>query len=76
MLGGVGLGAGLGGTLSTHSAWARDHEQNPRIHAALNALKDAKEELNDAKTDYHGHKREAQDAVQHAIDQLDKIKDW
>jgi nicotinamide mononucleotide (NMN) deamidase PncC len=51
-------------------------EKNPRIHAALEALHGADTELKEAKHDFHGHREAAQKAVQHAIKQLDIIKDW
>ena len=73
---GVVLGAGLSGAVATRSALARDRDHNPRIHSALSALHDAKGELDEAKSDFHGHKRDAQAAVEHAIDELDRIKDW
>ena len=76
VLAGVGLGTGLGGAVGSHVAWAKDHEHNPRIHAALDSLREAKAELADAKSDFHGHKHDAQEAVQHAVDELDRIKDW
>ncbi len=80
MLAGIGMGVGLSGALAGRTALARDHEyehdHNPRIHQALSALHDAQAELDVANTDFHGHKREAQGAVQHAIDELDRIKDW
>jgi len=49
---------------------------NPRIHQALRALRAANIEHQDAKHDFHGHRAAAQEAVQHAIEQLDIIKDW
>jgi hypothetical protein len=78
-LSGVAIGALLSGALVSRSAVARDHEDhmaNPRIHHALDALHDAQAELSEARTDFHGHKRDAQAAVDHAIDELDRIKDW
>ena len=75
-LAGVGVGVLLSGTLASRTALAREHDHNPRIHHALDALHDAQAELEAASTDFHGHKRDAQAAVQHAIDELDRIKDW
>jgi len=49
---------------------------NPRIHHALEALHAAEDELRDAPHDFHGHKADALAAVHHAIDELDRIKDW
>ncbi len=76
VLAGVGLGVGFGNVLSVHTAWGKDKEHNPRIHAALTALHDAQTELDEAKSDFHGHKHDAQDAVKKAVDELDRIKDW
>ena len=81
VLAGTVLGSVLSGALVARTALADrdhrdDHERNPRVHAALNALHDARAELDGASTDFHGHKREAQAAVDHAIDELDRIKDW
>ncbi len=79
-LAGVGVGVLLSGGIAAHTASARDHDDhgshNPRIHHALDALHDAQAELDAAPGDYHGHKRDAQAAVQHATDELDRIKDW
>lgn len=61
--------------ISTRVAMAA-HDHNPRIHAAVDALRDARHELEDAPHDFHGHKQEAIDAIDHAITQLDRIKDW
>jgi hypothetical protein len=62
--------------LATRTARADEHEHNPRIHHALEALRDARKELNEAPHDFHGHKQEAIDAIDHAIEHLDRIKDW
>jgi hypothetical protein len=68
----VVLGAMLAGPIRV--AWAEDH--NPRIHHALDALRDARDEINNAHHDFHGEKRAALDAIQNAIDHLDRIKDY
>ena len=82
-LAGVGLGCLLSGAFVGRTAFAQHHEHehdhydhNPRVHEALDALHAAQAELDGAHDDYHGHKQEAQAAVQHAIDELDRIKDW
>jgi hypothetical protein len=61
--------------LGMRSAQA-DDMRNPRIHHALEALRDAEEELREAPHDYHGHKQDAIDAIHGAIRELDRIKDW
>jgi hypothetical protein len=72
----VGL-AGVGGFMSINTPKAfADDGPNPRIHHALDALRDARDEIRDAHHDFHGRKHEAIDAIQHAIDVLDAIKDY
>jgi hypothetical protein len=75
---GAVVAAALSGIVSVpmlvRPAMAEDH--NPRIHHAIDALRDAKHELEEAKHDFHGEKQAAMDAVQNAIDHLDRIKDW
>jgi hypothetical protein len=73
---GLALLSGSVYPLATRSARAEEHEHNPRIHHALEALRDARHELNEAPHDFHGHKQEALDAIDRAIEHLDRIKDW
>jgi uncharacterized protein involved in copper resistance len=68
--------AGLVLSLSTRPAAADEHEHNPRIHRAIEALYDAHEEIDHSHHMYHDHKREALDAIDHAIDRLELIKDY
>ena len=49
---------------------------NPHIHAALDALRDARVELKNAPHDYHGKRKGALDAVDRAIERLDEIKEY
>ena len=51
-------------------AAADEPMSHPKIHAAIAALKDAREELKEAKHDFGGHKKEAMEAVTKAIKQL------
>jgi hypothetical protein len=62
--------------LATRTARAEEHEHNPRIHRALDALREARQELHDAPHDFRGHKQEALDSIDRAIEHLDRIKDW
>jgi hypothetical protein len=62
--------------LASRPANAEEHEHNPRIHRALDALREARHELEDAPHDFRGHKQEALDSIDHAIERLDRIKDW
>ncbi len=52
-----------------------DGHHNPRIHKALDALRDARKELDEAPHDFHGQRKDAMAAVDNAIDHLDRIKD-
>jgi len=61
--------------LAVRPALADEHH-NPRIHHALEALHDAEREINDSDNDFHGEKRAALDAIDRAIERLDRIKDW
>jgi hypothetical protein len=61
--------------LAVRPAFADEHH-NPRIHHALEALRDAEHEINESDNDFHGEKRAALDAIDHAIERLDRIKDW
>jgi hypothetical protein len=62
--------------LANRSARAEEHEHNPRIHHALEALREARHELNEAPHDFRGHKQEALESIDKAIEHLDRIKDW
>jgi hypothetical protein len=42
----------------------------PNIHAAWDALKSAKTELNDARHDFCGHRRDALEAINRALGEL------
>jgi hypothetical protein len=68
--------AGLALSIGTRPAAADEHERNPRIHRAIDALYDAHEEIDHSHHMYHDHKREALDAIDHAIDRLEIIKDF
>jgi hypothetical protein len=75
VLGGMALGALVYPVAQSATAFG-DEEHNPRIHHAIHALHDAEDELTAASNDFHGHKQAAIDAVHHAIEQLEIIKDW
>ncbi len=68
--------AGLALSISTRPASADEYDHNPRIYRALDALHDAHYEIDHSHRMYHNHKREALDAIDHAIDKLDQIKDY
>jgi len=46
------------------------YQRFPRIRAALDSLKAARDEMQNASNDYHGHKQKALDATNDAISQL------
>ena len=74
---GLVLAGGLGlYPLSTQSARAEDRDLNPRIHHALDALREAHKELDEAHHDFHGRKKDALEALDKAIERLDEIKDY
>jgi hypothetical protein len=64
------LGALLLTNLSTPAPAAALAEKHPKIRAALSDLRDARDELKAADTDFGGHKKAALEAVNIAIDQL------
>jgi hypothetical protein len=49
---------------------ARRNEQHPRIHSAIKELEEAKKELQAAPHDFGGHRADAVQAVDKAIEQL------
>ncbi len=50
----------------------KEYKNFPHIRHALAALRAAHKEMKEAATDFGGHKEKALEAVDHAIDQLDK----
>jgi len=46
------------------------HEHHPEIHKAIAALEAAKHYMEHADHDFHGHRREAVEATERAIQQL------
>jgi hypothetical protein len=75
VFGGAMLAALAAYPLANRSALAEEH-RHPHIYHALDALKEARQELHDADSDFHGRKQEAMDSIDHAIHELDEIKDW
>jgi hypothetical protein len=68
--------AGLALSVTSRPAAADEYEHNPRIHRAIDALYEAHAEIDHTHHMFHGHKREALDAIDHAIDRLEYIKDF
>jgi hypothetical protein len=52
------------------------NEQHPHIRAALKELRDARHELETAAHDFGGHRKEAIEAVDHAIKQLQQALEY
>ena len=68
--------AGLALSITSRPAAADEYGHNPRIHHAIDALYEAHDEIDHTHHMFHGHKREALDAIDHAIDRLNEIKDY
>lgn len=68
MVGTAGLAALAASALLPSRAPAA--EKHPKIRAALADLKEARDELKEADTDFKGHKKDAIEAVDVAIKQL------
>jgi hypothetical protein len=47
-----------------------------RIHHAIEALRDAKVEIEETHHDWGGHKKEAVEAIDHALHHLEILNDW
>jgi hypothetical protein len=75
VFGGVMLASLLAYPLANRTAQA-DERHNPKLHHAIEALQDAKAELDAAHHDFHGRKRDAEEAIDHAIGVLNEIKDY
>jgi hypothetical protein len=67
----LGLGLWSGGLLGERPAQAAP-ERHPRIHAAIEELREARKELEKADHDFGGHRKEAIKAIDEAIIQLEK----
>lgn len=53
----------------------KKHKDHPHIRAALEDLRDARRELNDAKADFGGNKKKALKDIDFAIDKLKDLLD-
>jgi len=76
--GGLGLGAtslmlSTPAWMASCTAQAKEgKERNPHIRAAIHELREAKKDLETADHDFGGHRKEAVEAVDVAIRQLEK----
>ncbi|MGA8026515.1 MAG: hypothetical protein WB992_05175 [Bryobacteraceae bacterium] len=66
---------GLGAIPLLRTAYTAPPPEHTHIAAAINALVDAKNDLNAAQHDFCGHRTEAVGAVDQAIDQLRKAQE-
>lgn len=75
LAGGVFLG-GLGWTPTTTVGQPppgeRKEERHPHIHRAIRELREARKELQEADHDFGGHRKEAVEAIDLAIRQLEE----
>ena len=70
---GVGLWTSGGGFTVPAAANAEEKkERHPHIHHALHELKEARKELKEANHDFGGHRVKAIEAIDVAIEQLEK----
>jgi hypothetical protein len=67
---GVGLWTSTGGPPPANAQEKK--ERHPHIHAAIKELKEARRELKEADHDFGGHRVKAIEAIDHAIEQLEK----
>ncbi len=61
-----------GMSLFTLGASRATAEEHPRLHAALFEMREARVELKEAKHDFGGHRAKALEALDEAINQIDK----
>jgi hypothetical protein len=71
-LGVAGFGLWSSTTPTGTAQAAEKKERHPHIHAAIKELKDAKKDLKEADHDFGGHRVKAIEAIDHAIEQLEK----
>jgi hypothetical protein len=75
ILGAAALAGVVAFPMTGGTASAEEHRYK-RIHDAYVALESAKEEIEGAGHDFGGHKREAIEAIDHALHHLDILRDW
>jgi hypothetical protein len=68
--------AGVVAIPMTGSTASAEEYRWKRIHVAIEALKSAKEEIESTGHEWGGHKREAMEAIEHAIHHLEILRDW
>ena len=74
-LGAAALAGLIAYPLTSRTASAEEHKWR-HIHEAFEALRGAKEEIEGTGHDWGGHKKEAIEAIDHAMHELDRLRDW
>ena len=62
--------------LANRSAQAAEPYRHPRIHAAIESLQAAKNEIEEAKHEWGGDKKEAIESIDRAIEHLRKLEEF
>ena len=63
----------IGGPAQAANHERREERRYPRVHAALEALREARAELSTAPDDFHGHKETVMHTIDDAIHQLEVL---
>lgn len=74
-LGAAALAGLVAFPLTGQTASAEEHRWK-RIHEAIESLRAAKEEIEGTGHQWGGHKKEAMEAIDHAIHHLEILRDW
>jgi hypothetical protein len=74
-LGAAALAGLVAYPLTSQTASAEEHRWK-HIHEALESLRGAKEEIEGTGHEWGGHKKEAMEAIDRAIHQLEILRDW
>jgi hypothetical protein len=62
--------------LVNRTAQAAEPYRHPRIHSAIEALQSAKTEIEEAKHEWGGEKKEAVESIDRAIEHLKKLEEY
>jgi hypothetical protein len=68
--GGTGLALAAAAFLPSRAAADKDEERHPHIRRAIEELREAKKDLENADHDFGGHRKEASEAIDVALKQL------
>lgn len=72
VIGGVFVGGLRLGSGDSNAARAGGPDRHPHIHHAIEELREARRELKEARHDFGGHRKDALEAVDNAIRQLER----